>query len=58
MAKNADAPIKIKESVMLVKQIMSDPECIERMKNWRFFVEKDCFSAHATKLDAGTILMG
>lgn len=25
MTKNADAPIKIKESIMLVKQIMSDP---------------------------------
>ena len=38
MAKNADAPIKIKESVQLVKQIMSDAKCIEIMKNWRFFV--------------------
>lgn len=28
MAKNADAPIKIKEAATLVKQIMSDPKCI------------------------------
>lgn len=58
LAKNADAPIKIKESAQLVKQIMSQAQCIERMKNWRFFIEKECFSSDATKLDAGTILMG
>lgn len=41
MTKNADAPIKIKESISLVKQIMSDVKCIERMKEWRFFVENE-----------------
>lgn len=44
MKKNGDAPIKIKESIRLVKQIMSDPLCIELMKDWRFFVEGECVS--------------
>lgn len=58
MAKNGDAPIKIKGSIQLVKQIMSDPNCIERMKDWRFFVESECASVQGTKHDAGDILMG
>ena len=36
---NSDAPIKIKEAVTLVKQIMGNPKCIELMKEWRFYVE-------------------
>ena len=58
MTKNADAPIKIKESVSLVKQIMSQPNCMERMKDWRFFVENECISFKGVKYDAGNILMG
>jgi len=58
MKKNGDAPIKIKESIRLVKQIMSDPLCIELMKDWRFFVEGECVSHQGYKLDAGNILMG
>ena len=58
MAKNADAPIKIKEAATLVKQIMSDPKCIKRMQDWRFFVDDKCVSCDGLKYDAGDIVMG
>jgi hypothetical protein len=58
MAKNADAPIKIKESMALVRQIMSDQMCINRMKEWRFFIENQCAAIEGKRFDAGRILMG
>jgi hypothetical protein len=58
LAKNSDAPIKIREASTLVKQIMSDPKCMERMKAWRFFVDGNCASCEGVKYDAGNIVMG
>ena len=38
---NSDAPVKIKEAVTMVKNLMGNSNCIERMKEWRFFVDQD-----------------
>ena len=58
MAKNSDAPIKIKEAATLVRQVMSDAKCIQRMREWRFFVEQQPHACEGKLYQAGNILMG
>ena len=58
LARRTDAPVKIKEATDFVSTIMSDKGSIQKMQNWRFYIDQKIVSLEGRKYDGGEVLMG